>query len=423
MKDLDLQRNSAESATGDPLQHHAPATCTDDKDFAAHFSASDDSYYIDSNCSTPYVSAPSSPGRPFDGGGGGGYFYSAPASPMHFILSKASVISPTEASDTKMSSSGSFEFEFSARYTASCNDSAVLEIGSMSSADELFLNGQIRPMKLSTHLQQPQILAPFMESESEDNATMEGKELDCNGEDVFRRSRDLRLRDKSLRRRARSLSPLRNTTPFDWCGVTVKGEEEKTTSKTEIDGEVDEKNAGEETASNETTPSASASSSRCSSAGRSSKRWVFLKDFLRSKSEGRSNHKFWTNISFSPSKDKKSSASQSTKSAETNPSTDPIPKKSSKDSTPKKHPAPTGKPMNGVGKRRVPLSAHELHYTAKRAQAEEMRKKTFLPYRQGLLGCLGFSSKSYGAMNGIARALNPVSSRINTLTKFSDTDS
>lgn len=65
----------------------------------------------------------------------------------------------------------------------------------------------------------------------------------------------------------------------------------------------------------------------------------------------------------------------------------------------------TRKPTNGVGKRRVPPSPHELHYKANRAQAEELRKKTFLPYRQGLLGCLGFSSKGYGAMNGFARAL------------------
>nr|DAD28085.1 TPA_asm: hypothetical protein HUJ06_029553 [Nelumbo nucifera] len=42
-------------------------------------------------------------------------------------------------------------------------------------------------------------------------------------------------------------------------------------------------------------------------------------------------------------------------------------------------------------------------------QAEEMQNKTFLPYRQGLLGCIGFSSKSYGAMNEFARSLNLVS--------------
>ncbi|KAL7199167.1 hypothetical protein ACSBR2_021446 [Camellia fascicularis] len=48
-----------------------------------------------------------------------------------------------------------------------------------------------------------------------------------------------------------------------------------------------------------------------------------------------------------------------------------------------------GKPANGVGKRRVPPSAHKLHYTANRAQAEELKKKTSLPVGQGLLGCLG----------------------------------
>ncbi|XP_071736782.1 uncharacterized protein [Rutidosis leptorrhynchoides] len=36
------------------------------------------------------------------------------------------------------------------------------------------------------------------------------------------------------------------------------------------------------------------------------------------------------------------------------------------------------------------VSAHEIHYTANRAVAKEMRRKTFLPYKSGLLGCLGF---------------------------------
>ncbi|KAK8659920.1 hypothetical protein V6N13_030110 [Hibiscus sabdariffa] len=53
---------------------------------------------------------------------------------------------------------------------------------------------------------------------------------------------------------------------------------------------------------NETGASMSASSSWSSSAGRSSKRWVFLKDFLRSKSEGRSNNRLWSTISFSPTR-------------------------------------------------------------------------------------------------------------------------
>ncbi|KAM7252542.1 hypothetical protein ACFE04_024425 [Oxalis oulophora] len=36
-------------------------------------------------------------------------------------------------------------------------------------------------------------------------------------------------------------------------------------------------------------------------------------------------------------------------------------------------------------------SAHEMHYTTNRAISEEMKRKTFLPYKQGLLGCLGFN--------------------------------
>ncbi|XP_076951343.1 uncharacterized protein LOC143624650 [Bidens hawaiensis] len=37
------------------------------------------------------------------------------------------------------------------------------------------------------------------------------------------------------------------------------------------------------------------------------------------------------------------------------------------------------------------MSAHEMHYTANRAVAEERRRKTSLPYKSGLLGCLRFS--------------------------------
>ncbi|KAL6522599.1 hypothetical protein OROMI_031557 [Orobanche minor] len=36
------------------------------------------------------------------------------------------------------------------------------------------------------------------------------------------------------------------------------------------------------------------------------------------------------------------------------------------------------------------VSAHELHYTINRQFSEELKKRTSLPYKQGLLGCLGF---------------------------------
>ncbi|KAE8712148.1 hypothetical protein F3Y22_tig00110263pilonHSYRG00073 [Hibiscus syriacus] len=293
----------------------------------------------DSTCSTPYVSAPSSPGRsPGPCSINGGFFYSAPASPMHFAMtSVASMVSSTRPPSPDDSVPLGFEFEFSGRF--GCSGSG--QTGSMISADELFLNGQIRPMKLSTHLERPQVLDPLLDLENEG---------DDDEEDEVR-GRDLRLRDKSLRRRTRSMSPLRNNNQ----NVSLDKNSDKRDDSINDDG-----------------ASISASSSRSSSAGRSSKRWVFLKDFLRSKSEGRSKQQ----------------------QVLLNPRSIKI------------------KPVNGIGKgkRRVPPSPHEMHYTANRAQAEEMRKKTFLPYKQGLFGCLSFSSKGYGAINGLARALNPVSS-------------
>ncbi|KAA8543044.1 hypothetical protein F0562_021461 [Nyssa sinensis] len=362
---------------------------------------------IDSTCSTPYVSAPSSPGR-----GPTAYFFSAPASPMHFILSTA----PCSSSDLAFLStesstvSGSLEFEFSSRFLLN----GSVGNGAMSSADELFLNGQIRPMKLSSHLQRPQILAPLLDLDVEDEEEDDEKDNRNDSErgkreESVTRGRDLRLRNRSLHRKARSMSPLR-TAQFQW-----NEEENAVVEERELMELEDSKSKQADTPSIETTPSGSASSSRSSSSGRNSKKWIFLKDLLyRSKSEGRGNNKekFWSSISFSPLKEKKLSSPSltpsSSRDAKEKTHTETQKQKRSKQ-VPAKKPV-TRKPANGVAKRRVPPSPHELHYTANRTQAEEMKKKTFLPYRQGLLGCLGLSSKGYGALNGLTRNLNTVSS-------------
>ncbi|BAT82701.1 hypothetical protein LR48_Vigan01g330700 [Vigna angularis] len=39
-------------------------------------------------------------------------------------------------------------------------------------------------------------------------------------------------------------------------------------------------------------------------------------------------------------------------------------------------------------RRKGQVSAHELHYAMKRAESKDMKKRTFLPYRQGILGRL-----------------------------------
>ncbi|KAF8117882.1 hypothetical protein N665_0008s0222 [Sinapis alba] len=341
-----------------------------------------------SACSTPFVSAPSSPGR----GPPPGYFFSAPSSPMHFFLSSTA---PSENPKLdSSSSSGDFEFDFSSRLSSSS--------GPMTSAEELFSNGKIKPMKLSSHLQRPQVLAPLLDLETE-----EEEEEDAKPDG--RRGRDLKLRSRSVHRKARSLSPLRNAV-YQWNeeeeeGV-VAGEREvkECIRKLQEDYEEDETKSNGNVPSAETTPSCSASSSRSSSYGRNSKKWIFLKDLLhRSKSEGGGNgkEKFWSNISFSPSnlKDKKLKSEDAAK------------KQKQKQPPPAKKSPITGKPINGITKRRgLQPSPHELHYTTNRAQAEEMKKRTYLPYRHGLFGCLAFSSKGYSALNGLARSLNPVSS-------------
>lgn len=340
----------------------------------------------DSNCSSPYVSAPSSPGRSLPASANVGFFYSAPTSPMHYVLASAPARSSLAPTASDASSTGSFEFDFSDRVDSPAPATT------MSSADELFCNGQIRPMRLSAHLQGPQALAPLLDFGGELERENDGDEDD----ETFRRSRDLRFRnDRSQRRRARSLSPLRSTAPFDWlCSDDAVATPEKAaeTEEREIeDGGVQKEERKNEAA----TPAGSGS--------RSSRRWDFLKDFLRSKSEGRSNNKFWHNISFSQAKERKERERGRGASA-------PAPEKArvrvrnggNKESPAKKTPPPS------PTKRR---SVHDMHYAAKRAEAEERRKKTFLPYRQGVLGCLGLNSKSYRAVNGFARSLNPVSSR------------
>ncbi|KAG1365288.1 hypothetical protein COCNU_12G002880 [Cocos nucifera] len=341
---------------------------------------------------------------------------------MHFVLSSAAAGGggfPSDSPDASVA--GSFEFEFCARFPSYATSAA----GSMTSADELFLNGQIRPMKLSSHLQRPQVLAPLLDlNEEEDEEDGSERHLP----EMAARGRDLKLRSRSIRRRARSHSPFRNT-PLHW---QMEVEEREDRAK-DVEPVPDPKQIEAEAA----TPSVSASSSRSSStsssssssssSGRTSKKWIFLKDLLyRSKSEGRergnTKEKFWHSISFSQSKSKSKPppptlppSASAAASAPSSSASSEAEKGKSKDLAPSSGGSSkrtAAKPVNGVGRRRVPApSPHERHYTANRAQAEEMRRKTFLPYRQGLLGCLGFSSRSYGAINGFARTLHPVSSR------------
>lgn len=343
----------------------------------------------DSACSTPYVSAPSSPGRP-----GPSFFFSAPTSPMHplvscraehnFLATNTAVGIPKVEEDEASVSTGS-DFEFSARFSELDGADSVSTEPTMCSADELFCNGQIRPLKLSTHLQKPQFLGPLIDFEDEEEENKAGSSF-AAPEPVGERGRDRLCRDKSRHRRTRSLSPLRSSA--QWV------EEETSKLEDEEAGDADEKSKN--------IASSSTSSSSSSTKRRGSKRWS-LKDLLlyRSKSEGRDHtrERHWA-LSFASPAKQSSEKHKLPKQAE-KPKPAPVKKTNA---------IPSSNPTKGSARRGVPVSAHELHYTANRAQAEELRRKTYLPYRQGLLGCLGFPSKSYTTMNGFAKTLHPLSS-------------
>ncbi|EMS55404.1 hypothetical protein TRIUR3_27324 [Triticum urartu] len=179
-----------------------------------------------------------------------------------------------------------------------------------------------------------------------------------------------RFRGRSVHRKARSLSPFR----AHWRSPSAAPPLESDSVEP----------AATPPASRSSSSSSTASSASFSSS-RSSRRWGFIKDLLhRSKSDG--------------GKDSQHPAA-------------PAPPTFS--ATPKRSPSPSPSPAAarsrgaGRGRRR---SAHERLYEARRAEAEEMRRRTYLPYRQGgllLFGCIGLGNRSYGtAVHGLARGLN-----------------
>ncbi|RLN38950.1 uncharacterized protein C2845_PM01G12820 [Panicum miliaceum] len=348
---------------------------------------------IDSSCSTPFASAPSSPGRPlaFGGGGGGGYFFSAPASPIHHLLFSTSSSASAAAGAGGRVCAGDAEFEFGGPG------------GPMISADELFHNGQIRPLTLPP--------LPDLDPGSDDDE-------DGGGRGAPARGRNLTPRSASVHRRARSMSPLRGASPrLKLINALVPAPD-----LGPAPGAAREVAAPPVTASSRSSSSSStSSSSSAASSARGSRRWVFIKDMLlhRSRSEPGSSS---AHADDAPAAAASAGASKPERAWAFSPSWAAREKLAARLRPSRPPPAaeaaggeearPRGK---GRGHRRrstTVAAAHERLYAApNRAQAEEMRRRTFLPYRQGLLGCLGFSSRGYGALHGLTKTLNPVFSR------------
>ncbi|KAG4114109.1 hypothetical protein ERO13_D12G025300v2 [Gossypium hirsutum] len=315
-------------------------------------------FNFDSACSSPYMTAPSSPQR------FGNFLFSAPSSPTHvsslypFQWEEKRKSNHDDDDDGGHGCEEDFEFNFSGH----------LEIPSLSAADELFDGGKIRPLK-----------PPPGYDESFSSAVSSPKSKRQHGQNDIQFGSQQRGRERTsaaassssstssacnyVHKKSRSLSPLRVS------GIMFEQEETSSNSQ---------KNNESSTANN---PKSSYVSSLLSSISFSkvNKKWK-LKDLLlfRSASEGRA-----------ASKDplrkyallSRKEAEEEVKNASFR-STDSMGSVSS-------------------SRRRGRVSAHELHYTANRAVSEEMKRKTFLPYKQGLLGCLGFNPGMHEISRGI----------------------
>ncbi|MCD7459033.1 hypothetical protein HAX54_039848 [Datura stramonium] len=255
-------------------------------------------FNFDSACTSPYISAPSSP-QHF--GTTTTFFYSAPTSPTRIsALHRETKVIHDSDGDTD---TDDFAFEFSGH---ELEKSSIVP-----AADELFYGGKIKPLI---------------------NSSIEKNEIKPNSE-----AKEVKLNSSGSSRHKpmRSLSPMRVS---DLLSIDDNDEN--------IDAEKTE----------------SSVSSLISLWNRTWK----LKDLLlfRSASESR--------------------ASGSTEELDKY----ELVKKARQEDAKK-----VGSSTNSGRRRRRPISAHELHYKMKRDVLKEMKKKTFLPYKQSLLswhGCSGF---------------------------------
>ncbi|GFY89984.1 calmodulin-binding protein [Actinidia rufa] len=321
-------------------------------------------FNFDSACTSPYVTVTSSPHQ------FGNFFHSTPTTPTRAAsifrqLNTSSASPPStipfsweekpgtpktkhKTDQNRNRNEKDFEFDFSGQ----------LQRTSLS-ADELFDGGKIRPLKPPPQLQLAELgLTDSPRSPKSPRSSISAKifrvavspkhkKIDFDPfeaaiEETRRKSKNPenlgRERTHNSSIRSRSLSPLKVSDIF---------------SENENNSSVQTKTKHNHSSSSSLS---SSSSSISASAWRGYKKWKLRELLLfRSASDGRASGEEVKNVSF-----------QLTKSAGSTP------------------------------RRRGPVSAHEMHYTANQAVSEEMRRKTVLPYKHGLLGCLGFNPSVRG---------------------------
>ncbi|KAK8642502.1 hypothetical protein V6N13_011843 [Hibiscus sabdariffa] len=338
--------------------------------------------------SSPRSTAPSTPTRV-----GGGCFFSAPTSPTRMSefyseFDRFSTVGDRQSSRRSNSLAIPFDWEEKPGTPKSPrgarNDqeeeevddfafdfSEALEKASLS-AEDLFDGGKIKPLKPPPRLQVDEYnynqRSPLLSSPNSPKSPLsQGRKLireafsprkkkdrdpfataietSRNRTDDHSRGRERAqdLSKNSSRRATRSLSPYR-VSAFPWEEEEKQKQNESTTNKP-----------------SSLNPKPSLSSNKSSS-----RKWSLRDIFLfRSASEGHATDKDrfrkYSSSFFKKPEDNKNSSSKSRERS--------------------------GSGGSRTGRK---VSAHELHYTANKAVSENMKKKTFLPYKQGILGRFAF---------------------------------
>ncbi|XVE55943.1 hypothetical protein DITRI_Ditri03aG0197800 [Diplodiscus trichospermus] len=247
--------------------------------------------------------------------------------------------------------------------------SEVLEKTSLS-AEELFDGGKIKPLKPPPRLQVNQYnqkSPPALSSPRSPRSP-----LISQGKKIIREAFSPRKK-KDRDPFATAIESSRNSTQHERGRETLKNSSRRATrslSPYRVSGFPWEEEEGKQQEQHETTSSKQSSlnskpSFPSTSSKGSSRKWR-LRDFLlfRSASEGRATDKDpiirkYSSFFKKPEENKNSSFRSTDSSGSSGP--------------------------------RRKVSAHELHYTKNKAVSENMKKKTFLPYKQGILGRLAFS--------------------------------
>ncbi|KAK7283314.1 hypothetical protein RIF29_12747 [Crotalaria pallida] len=317
---------------------------------------------------SPYLSAPSSPKR------FGEIYMSAPTSPSrisefyrefeYFSISNSPIPDDGKAYDHKEEDGFAFFVEESQK--------------SPRSAEELFDGGRIKPLK-NNELMEESAKSPLLSPKRSPkrSAVTQGKKVireafsprnnnnNNNNSSFSDDSRRGRERDRapsiassnsSRRRVTRSHSPYREH-HYAFDDESQQQQQPETNNNNKEDVVVVTKGS--------VLSSTSASS-------KSSRKWR-LRDFLlfRSASEGRGSSKDpFRKYPILFKKAEEGKTGSSFRSSENN--------------------------NNNIAPRprrnKEPVSAHELHYARKKAENEDLKKRTFLPYKQGILGRLaGFT--------------------------------